>query len=299
MSQKQPGLTSYLVAVFAAFGLVSCSDILTNPTEARRPVMSAPIELATELQCEASWYSYYVAVLSEEQIAEGWEIVEGPEWDEAYEMWRFIVCRDDGWGTWQSLDELCWDDPWNSLCPDFWANGGGTGWNGGSGGGGGGGGGENPCAIDATQCGPPPGVDAEEYNQLKPEERRLCWANPHECLSVNGARRYALDFAVDRAEADQFNGGVHNNKYDAMRHAMWNAMMTRTIGASRAQVWATAHEWGLAMDDPERCMDMFNNAVGRQVGSNRSVWEPYTVMGEEIRVKAEANPPQLQISPGC
>lgn len=63
--------------------------------------------------------------------------------------------------------------------------------------------------------------------------------------------------------------GAHNGPQDALRHAIRNALLTKTIGADRAKVWTDAHEESSADPDETR-MDLFNNAVGRQVGQTWS-----------------------------
>ncbi len=153
------------------------------------------------------------------------------------------------------------------------------------------------CTVDPGQCGAPPTVDESEYNRLNREEKKLCWANPMECIGVYHAKNMAEDFSNAEAQADGATS-AWNNKYDAMRHAYWNAVMTRALGEERAEVWATAHEWGIPPTDPERCMDMFNNAVGRGVGV-AAYGQTYPQMQQTIREMANAQPPQLRIFPGC
>jgi hypothetical protein len=70
-------------------------------------------------------------------------------------------------------------------------------------------------------------------------------------------------------------GGARDGRQDAFRHAYWNALNARDIGADDAEPFATRHETGSnAMDanspefDPVAVqMDLFNNDVGRRIGA--------------------------------
>lgn len=145
---------------------------------------------------------------------------------------------------------------------------------------------------------PPDGVSQSEYNQLNTEEKRLCWASPTQCISVWSARNHALDYVIEEALVRGYTGTMEDDEYDAMRHAFWNAAMARTIGVTRAEIWATAHESDNAADDPAVCMDLANNASGRDVGA-MSAGKTYQEMEQTITTMAFSQPPQLQISPGC
>jgi hypothetical protein len=59
---------------------------------------------------------------------------------------------------------------------------------------------------------------------------------------------------------------VWNGPEDALRHAMWNALMAQDIGPDEAKKFADAHEW----DSDSRIeteMDFWNNRVGRKIGA--------------------------------
>jgi hypothetical protein len=155
---------------------------------------------------------------------------------------------------------------------------------------GGGGGGGDPYAY------PPEGVDQNAYNRMNAQEKALCHASPGECTGVYIAKNEAEDFAHQARLADGADGDEHNNKYDAMRHAYWNAVMARAMGADRAKAWADAHESTSQPDDPERCMDLFNNDKGRTVGVEMAA-QPAPYM--QLRIRDMANTGQLQNSPGC
>jgi hypothetical protein len=88
----------------------------------------------------------------------------------------------------------------------------------------------------------------------------LCWQNPGECWKVKGAADYAAVWAAQEEPV-----GAHNGPQDALRHAIWNARMTKLVGSERAKVWADAHE-SSSTDPAETRMDLHNNAAGREVG---------------------------------
>ena len=88
----------------------------------------------------------------------------------------------------------------------------------------------------------------------------MCRASLMECVSVFNARSDAESWA-----AAQDPTGAHNGPQDALRHAKWNANMTKSIGAARAEAWGNAHELSSTVPAETR-MDLHNNAVGRQIG---------------------------------
>ncbi|OYQ34518.1 hypothetical protein CHU95_10880 [Niveispirillum lacus] len=55
---------------------------------------------------------------------------------------------------------------------------------------------------------------------------------------------------------------------DAFRHAYWNALMTKRFGSDFAEKFATAHEAVPGNPPGRMSMDLFNNAVGRQIAVN-------------------------------
>lgn len=61
--------------------------------------------------------------------------------------------------------------------------------------------------------------------------------------------------------------GLHNGPADAWRHAYWNCIMTKRLGASQAKTIADNHEAHGGGPAIENAMDLFNNAAGRICGS--------------------------------
>ena len=58
---------------------------------------------------------------------------------------------------------------------------------------------------------------------------------------------------------------------NAVQHCLWNALMTKWFGATQAKGFADRHEAGLT--GPDTRMDLWNNAVGRSIGSRLGWFE--------------------------
>lgn len=61
--------------------------------------------------------------------------------------------------------------------------------------------------------------------------------------------------------------GYHNDNADAFRHVLWNAYNAHDCGVSYAKQFADAHEKDNPNDALENKMDLFNNNLGRNIGS--------------------------------
>jgi hypothetical protein len=61
---------------------------------------------------------------------------------------------------------------------------------------------------------------------------------------------------------------------DALRHALWNALMARQLGVGFARLFSTAHEGGPGNHPVRMAMDLWNNQVGRRIFlANRTLGE--------------------------
>jgi predicted flap endonuclease-1-like 5' DNA nuclease len=93
---------------------------------------------------------------------------------------------------------------------------------------------------------------------------------------------------------------AHNDVADAFRHAYWNCCLTRKVDAEEAKKFADAHEDFEDNPANEKAMDLFNNQVGRNLGS-----DPESVLGAgnwgdmscEDLVKEAIRQNKLQTSP--
>jgi hypothetical protein len=111
-----------------------------------------------------------------------------------------------------------------------------------------------------------PGGTKTPYDKLNAEQKRFVRKNPAAALRADKLAQIARNEAAKRypKQADQKDGPG-----DAFRHAYWNALMTREMGRTTAKEIADANEawdWN-PPGDPAREMDMYNNAVGRDIGA--------------------------------
>lgn len=191
------------------------------------------------------------------------------------------------WGSWCIGGERC-EDPnnWTPYCKEYVlvyeGNGGGgsgdgnDGGNNGGGGEGGTGGGSNadPCSpgagggIPIGCTGPPPyppaGISPAVYEPLTDKEKELCWDHPTQCYYVYQYSEWAENWAAQVEPV-----GPENGPQDAIRHTAWSGRITLEYNAEIAENWTDAHEWGSTHLDAT-VMDQYNNAIGRQIGSNVS-----------------------------
>lgn len=96
------------------------------------------------------------------------------------------------------------------------------------------------------------------YGNLNEAERKLALAHPAQAVKVYQAATTATNKTIS---VYGYNGWQDNS--DAFRHCLWNALMKKSIGATAAEKWATAHEYGASGLDKE--MDLHNNKIGRSI----------------------------------
>ncbi|MBO6523243.1 MAG: hypothetical protein JJ971_05410 [Balneolaceae bacterium] len=131
--------------------------------------------------------------------------------------------------------------------------------------------------LELYLCGPPSGVPVDVYDRLTVEEKKLCWQNPTRCIGVYNLSIEAFEWA-----ASVHTSGAHNGTQDALRHAMWNALMTYDYDKEYAKKWGDAHESG-SSDPRETIMDLYNNSVGREIGEElKNQNEPRNNLKEAI-----------------
>lgn len=91
------------------------------------------------------------------------------------------------------------------------------------------------------------------------QEVALCARHPIRCTKAKSA----ANTANKQTEA-YYKSGFHNGNADAFRHAYWNNLMVKSIGAIPAAEFANAHEYGATNQTTlERNMDLHNNHLGR------------------------------------
>lgn len=127
-----------------------------------------------------------------------------------------------------------------------------------------------PSATVTSLDEPPPGIDPADYLGLNESEKKLCHAQRDLCATSLMLGRKAMNTSRELAATDcqcqQPN--VHNNEWDAIRHAYWQALLRKHTTQLNAMAWAYAHEDVPNNPRTEVCMDEYNNQVGRQIGAN-------------------------------
>lgn len=96
-------------------------------------------------------------------------------------------------------------------------------------------------------------------------EYALIIAFPMEAYAVYVNSQYSLQTTIDKFP-NSYNVGFTDDISDAFRHALWNALNSKAIGASLAWAFATAHEELNPEGKPDiaaKNMDLSNNASGR------------------------------------
>jgi RHS repeat-associated protein len=72
----------------------------------------------------------------------------------------------------------------------------------------------------------------------------------------------------------------HNNAVDAFRHAYFTYRLTQVEDAATAKRWGDAHEVSVPSEAAERVMDLWNNAVGRELATRHGDADAYdTIYG--------------------
>jgi hypothetical protein len=111
---------------------------------------------------------------------------------------------------------------------------------------------------------------ADPLGKLNSREKELIVLFPVQAIMHYGNSKEAFDKAAKLAS----NGTLtraHNGKADAFRHAFWNAMDTAEFGDSVTKLFTDAHEWNSENHPLETQMDIFNNGVGRFIGTQFNI----------------------------
>ncbi|CAN5557714.1 hypothetical protein BH20CHL7_BH20CHL7_02380 [soil metagenome] len=111
-------------------------------------------------------------------------------------------------------------------------------------------------------------VDPSGMYTLNPAETRWCNASSRRCFEFKWASAWARVLTDNR-----YRGTTQN----AMRHCIWQCLLTWRSGPDWAAVWGRAHESPPARTASElrdRRMDFHNNSVGRTLGRQNLGWFP-------------------------
>jgi hypothetical protein len=89
--------------------------------------------------------------------------------------------------------------------------------------------------------------------------------HPLDAIKANRASDAAI--AAAQSEYGKTNPALGNGEGDAFRHALWAYKMAKDIGDDGARRFGDAHERD-GQPDGERLMDLYNNAVGRELAAD-------------------------------
>lgn len=95
------------------------------------------------------------------------------------------------------------------------------------------------------------------YPGLTPTERKLVDQNPKEAAIV-----FIQKTRAELSSSRNFPVQGFNDESDAFRHYIWAGLVTRELGAERAQMYLDAHEENPLQPPAERAMDLANNRGG-------------------------------------
>jgi len=103
----------------------------------------------------------------------------------------------------------------------------------------------------------------DKYKNLKDKEKEFLWSHPIAAADFNSNSSTALSEARKRFSA----ATLHNGSGDAFRHCFWSAMNARDQGKELAKNFGDAHEDFDGNPTNEKTMDLHNNGVGYEIGS--------------------------------
>jgi len=96
------------------------------------------------------------------------------------------------------------------------------------------------------------------WNNLSQREKDLIKSFPMKAWNIFKNREIA-----ENATRNKFGKNGLNDKSDAFRHAYYNAINTKKVGAYMAQLFSDAHESEVpSRFQLEKTMDLFNNSIG-------------------------------------
>lgn len=101
-------------------------------------------------------------------------------------------------------------------------------------------------------------------SKLGTNEKKVFNSNPAKGVFVLSNAKAAIKMTSQHWKSTH---GYHNDNGDAFRHVLWNAYNAHDCGVSYAKKFADAHEKDYPNDALETKMDLFNNNLGRTIGS--------------------------------
>lgn len=123
------------------------------------------------------------------------------------------------------------------------------------------------------------GGELDKQN-ISSTEKLVAIANPSGALAVNKAQETAWE-EVESRYGVTFGSELDGSNGNAFLHCYWNALITKKIGADWAKLFTDAHEYGIQDNlGLNAQMDLFNNAVGINLGVYNKKQENWYIAGE-------------------
>ena len=95
------------------------------------------------------------------------------------------------------------------------------------------------------------------YPGLTSKEKALIDKYPKESVIV-----FVEKMRAEESSRRQFPTQKFNDEGDAFRHYIWAGLLTKELGAERAQTFLDAHEENTLQPNEEKAMDLANNRGG-------------------------------------
>lgn len=102
-------------------------------------------------------------------------------------------------------------------------------------------------------------IDDSNANEA---EKKLIYQDPAAAYKVNEARKITEEY-IEKYYGMEYD--IDGTQVNAFRYAMWNAIMTDSIGAEKAAKFANAHEQTPNNPIEHKQMDLHNNELGRSI----------------------------------
>jgi hypothetical protein len=118
----------------------------------------------------------------------------------------------------------------------------------------------------------------ERWSKLTKGEQYYLFLHPWHADDIEDAANKALSEAAHRFG----QGSLHNGSGDAFRHCYWNALLARDIGKDNALEFTTAHENRPGNPADERAMDLWNNAVGANIGAASAMFSDAVLAAQSL-----------------
>lgn len=145
------------------------------------------------------------------------------------------------------------------------------------------------------------GARGVEYISRNPDVRTAAYAvnNPIIAIQVgkakdggkNGISSWASNFAINMSRSANLSTEGEGSQRNAIRHALWQAILADKFGSRQAERIGNAHENGSKTDLSQRCFenmmeadrvcDLLNNAIGRSIGE-RNIGVDNATMAKQV-----------------